>query len=168
MTQTWHLAQANLAYLREPMESALLSDFAARLDEINSLADSSPGFVWRYMSDSRNPQDREFDDPLVLFNMTVWQSVEALHHFTYKTAHAQVFAKRAKWFDDWRARLASTNVALWWIAAGQIPSVTEAMQRAAHLLEHGATAKAFTFKRRFSPEGIALFDYSSEAGAAHA
>jgi Domain of unknown function (DUF3291) len=164
MNKQWHLAQANVAYLREPMESPLLADFAARLDEINGLAEQSPGFVWRYITDSRDPAQREFDDPLILFNMSVWQNVEALHHFTYKTVHAELFVARKKWFAEWQARLASSNVALWWIAAGHIPTTAEAMQRAQHLQAHGPTAYAFTFKRQFSPEGVPFFA-AAEAAA---
>jgi hypothetical protein len=131
-----------------------MDGFTARLDEINLLADTSDGFVWRYISDSRDPAQREFDDPLVLFNLTVWTSIEALHRFTYKTAHAQLFAQRKQWFDDWRDRLESANVALWWIPVGTLPTTAEAIERARHLQQHGPSAMAFTFKRRFGVDGM--------------
>jgi len=38
----------------------------ARLDEINQLAERSPGFVWRYVTDSRDPAQREQQLSLLL------------------------------------------------------------------------------------------------------
>jgi len=93
----FHLAQVNIAYSRAPQDDPLLADFVAQLDAINQLADVSPGFVWRYLSDSRDPAQREFSDPRVLFNMSVWDSLEALHAFTYRSNHGKVFAARKKW-----------------------------------------------------------------------
>src|SRR5690242_13056881 len=82
----YHLAQANVAYAIAPADDPRLAEYMARLDEINQLADGSPGFVWRYLTDSRDPAQREFADPLVLFNMSVWESIDALHAYTYRTA----------------------------------------------------------------------------------
>jgi hypothetical protein len=60
------LAQANVAYALAPHDDPKLAGFMARLDELNALAEKSPGFVWRYVTDSRDPAQREFDDPLVV------------------------------------------------------------------------------------------------------
>jgi hypothetical protein len=92
----------------------------------------------------------------VLFNMSVWRDIDALHHFTYRTAHAEIFAKRAKWFDDIMARLESRGVALWWIPAGHIPTVAEAKDRLAAITDKGPSATAFTFKQRFDAFGQPL------------
>ena len=73
-----------------------MATYMARLDEMNRLADQSPGFVWRYLTDSRDPSQREFPDPRVLFNMSVWTSVEALQAYTYRTAHAEVYEEQLR------------------------------------------------------------------------
>jgi hypothetical protein len=52
---------------------------------------------------------------------------------------------------EWAERMPEAYVVLWWIPAGDIPSVEEAKGRLDHLREHGPTPTAFTFKRRFSP-----------------
>ena len=93
--------------------------------------------------------------------MSVWDSVEALHAFTYRSAHGQVFAARRQWFDDWKSRVASLPelgagapfLALWWIRAGEIPTAAEGIRRLRLLGEHGPHAQAFTFKRMFTPQG---------------
>lgn len=40
------LAQINIALARDNMESETMKGFVDRLDEINELADQSPGFIW--------------------------------------------------------------------------------------------------------------------------
>jgi hypothetical protein len=151
---SFHLAQVNLAYGLAPVGDPLLADFVARIDEINALAERSPGFIWRYRSDGGYPQ--EFGDSRVLFNMSVWESVEALHAFTYRTDHAELYAARKKWFGDVKASLGLVGIALWWIPAGELPTVADSKQRLVHLTEHGPAAHAFTFKQRFSPKGVKL------------
>ncbi|MDN3578178.1 DUF3291 domain-containing protein [Chitinimonas viridis] len=151
---SYHLAQVNLAYAREPIDAPLMADFVARIAEINALAEASPGFVWRYQTDAGYPQ--EFGDQLVLFNMSVWDSVEALHAYTYRSAHAEVFAARKRWFEDIKAKLGLPHMALWWVKAGELPTVAEAKARLEYLGEHGPSPHAFSFKQRYSPTGLAL------------
>ena len=149
----YQLAQANVAYAIAPADDARLADYMARLDEINQLADASPGFVWRYLTDSRDPAQREFADPLVLFNMSVWESIEALHAYTYRTAHAEVYAARKRWFVDHKAVVGGHALAMWWIPHGERPTVADGKERLATIVAHGPTERAFTFKQRFPPPG---------------
>jgi heme-degrading monooxygenase HmoA len=147
----FHLAQANVAYALADAADPLLADYMARLDEMNHLAEASPGFVWRYLTDSRDPRQREFPDPRVLFNMSVWDSIDALHAYTYRTAHAEVYAGRKKWFADTRAVVGGHALAMWWIPAGTVPTTAEAKARLDHITAHGPSERAFTFKKRFPP-----------------
>lgn len=149
----YHLAQANVAYALAPTDSPQMAEYIARLDEMNQLADRAPGFVWRYVTDSRDPLQREFDDPNVLFNLSVWESIEALHHYTYRTAHAEVYAARRRWFADGVDVVGGHCLAMWWIPAGERPSVDDARERLARITAEGPTARAFTFKQRFPAPG---------------
>jgi heme-degrading monooxygenase HmoA len=152
MTDTaFHLAQANVAYALAPHDSPLMAEYIARLDEMNVLADGSPGFVWRYLTDTRDPLQREFADPSVLFNMSVWESIDALHHYTYRTAHAEVYAARRKWFSATHAFVGGHALAMWWVRAGERPTVADARERLALVTSAGPTERAFTFKQRFPP-----------------
>lgn len=147
----YHLAQANVAYAVADHDAPQLADFIARLDEMNQLADASPGFVWRYQTDSRDPSQREFDDPRVLFNMSVWESIDALHAYTYKTVHAEVYAARRKWFTGEHRVVGGHALAMWWIPAGSLPTVADAKERLQRIVDQGPTPEAFTFKTRFPP-----------------
>ncbi|HEY5923221.1 MAG TPA: DUF3291 domain-containing protein [Kofleriaceae bacterium] len=147
----YQLAQANVAYAIAPHDDPRLAEYMARLDEINQLADGSPGFVWRYLTDSRDPGQREFTDPYVLFNMSVWESIEALHAYTYRTAHSEVYAARRRWFVDVKSVVGGHALAMWWVPHGHRPSVEDAKQRLALITESGPSERAFTFKQRFDP-----------------
>ena len=146
MTQQYHLAQANIAYMRAPMDDPLMADFVARIDALNKLAEEAPGFVWRL--DAEEGDDAcvaLFDGEDVLFNLTVWKSVEALEAYVYQSNHIQAVQKRAEWFK----RPTRSPLVLWWIKAGHIPTQREAEQRFELLWESGPTEDAFTFRKRF-------------------
>jgi len=146
----YELAQANVAYMLTAENDPRIADYMARLDEINQLADAAPGFVWRYLTDSRDPSQREFTDPRVLFNLSVWTSVDALHAYTYRTAHAEVYAARKKWFADEKAVVGGHALAMWWVPRGTRPSAAEAKARLDKITAEGPSPDAFTFKQRFA------------------
>jgi len=85
-----------------------------------------------------------FDDERVIVNMSVWESVDDLAEFVYRSDHVAVMRRRREWFE----RL-DLSTALWWIHTGDIPTIQEAQERLAHLGEHGPTPRAFTFRQRF-------------------
>lgn len=148
MAAGWHLAQVNIAIPREPIDSPALADFVALLEPINAVADVSPGFVWRLQDESGDATSiRPFDDERIMINMSVWESVEALWKFVYDSRHLDVMRRRRKWFT----RMAEAFTCLWWIPAGELPSLEDARERIEHLRAHGPTPHAFTFKASFAP-----------------
>jgi hypothetical protein len=147
---TWHIAQLNVGRAVAPPGSPELADFMAALDRINALAESSPGFVWRLQSSSGNATDiLVSDDPRSLINMSVWASVEALFGFVYRSGHTEVMKRRREWFE----KPMEAYQVLWWVQAGHIPTVQEALERLAQLRREGPTERAFTFSRRYPPPG---------------
>ncbi|MFI5184525.1 MAG: DUF3291 domain-containing protein [Vicinamibacteria bacterium] len=145
---TVHLAQVNIGRMKAPLEDPIMAGFVARLDEINALADRSPGFVWRLQTAEGNATDlRPYPDDHILFNMSVWRDLESLRDYVYATAHVELLRSRQDWFE----KLAGPSAALWWVPAGHIPPVDEAKERLAHLTEHGPSSVAFTFKNPFPP-----------------
>jgi len=145
-----HLAQANLAWMREPLAHPSMDSFRAQLERINQLADASPGFVWRMQTEAGDATGiRAFEDERILFNMSVWESVRALHAYTYRSDHADVLRARRTWFEPPRG----PSLVLWWLPAGTLPTVDEAKARFALLAERGPSALAFTFRQAFPPPG---------------
>ena len=143
---SWELAELNIATLVAPLDSPVLADFVAELDQINALADQSPGFVWRLQSEEGNATDVEhgFGDS-VIANMSVWDSVEALHNYSYKTAHAQIMSRRKEWFE----RMTNAYTVLWWVPEGHRPTLGEAQLKLELLEAEGPNPEAFTFKTCF-------------------
>jgi uncharacterized protein DUF3291 len=140
-----NIAQLNIATLAAPLDSPQLKGFVDLLEEINQLADTSPGFVWRLQDEAGDATSfRPFGDDVIV-NLTVWESIDALYGYTYRSAHLPVLQRRREWF----VRSQRPHLALWWIAAGQRPTLAEAAQRLAHLEENGPTARAFTFRNQF-------------------
>lgn len=149
VTSPWHIAQLNVAYAVAPIDSPQLAEFVAQLDEINALAEATPGFVWRLVGSGGNATDlRPDDDPDLLVNMSVWTTPEHLFEFVYKTAHTRVMARRREWFEKMEV-----YQVLFWIPAGHIPTLAEAMARLRLLREQGPSPEAFTFKQRYPAPG---------------
>ncbi len=143
---SFHLAQINIGRLRAPLDDPQIAGFVAELDSINALADAAPGFIWRLQSESGNATDVAYnDDPFVIVNMSVWESIRALHSYVYTSRHIEVFRQRAKWFE----RMEKPNYCLWWIPAGHIPAVSEGRERLEHYQIHGATPYSFWFHKQF-------------------
>ena len=147
----FHLAQVNIGRFRAPLEDPVMEGFRAALEPINRLADGSPGFVWRLQTEDGNATAiRPYaDDHLMAINMSVWETLEALQQFVYKSQHVETLRGRSQWFEP----LAGSILALWWVPAGHIPTVTEAVERLEHLKAHGPTPHAFTFRTPFPPPG---------------
>src|SRR6185437_16531319 len=147
------LAQINIGRLVAPPDDPRVADFVNALDEINALAERSPGFVWRLKSDSGNALDIRYrNDPLEALNMSVWESVESLLSYAYNSKHVEFFRRRAEWFE----KHAKPHYCLWWVPEGHVPTVAEGIERLEHYREHGATEYAFWFSQRFpKPELVA-------------
>jgi len=141
----YELAQLNIATMKEPLDSPVMADFVANLDRINALAESSPGFVWRLQTEQGDATALRPLGDNVIVNMSVWESVEHLNQYVYRSDHAGILRRRRDWFE----RMSEAFFALWWVKQGHRPTVAEAVARLEHLRAHGPTAEAFTFRVNF-------------------
>ena len=156
-----HLAENNLAWMRHPFDDPRMAGMRDEIDRINRLGDRSPGFVWRFETPGGDATDvRVLDDPRVLFNLTVWETVADLRRYVYRTEHAAFFRRRREWFVP----PPREPVALWWVPAGERPGVDEAMARIERLWRDGPSPEAFTLKQVYDPDG-ALVPRSARAAA---
>src|SRR5260370_7832756 len=95
-----NLAQVNISRLLAPLDDPKIAEFVAQLEPTNALADKSPGFVWRLKSESGNATDIAFnDDPFVIVNMSVWESIETLHRFASNPDHPKAVLDPANCFQ---------------------------------------------------------------------
>lgn len=146
---TWHLAQINIAkMIGNDINEPIMKTFVAQLEEVNSTADNSKGFVWRLKDESNSAASiNAFDDTRIIVNMSVWETIEDLKAFVYNGRHLDVLRQKKEWF----VKIEQAYVVLWYIPAGHVPTIEEAKKRLRSLEQHGPTQYAFNFKSAFSP-----------------
>ncbi|HEY1425264.1 MAG TPA: DUF3291 domain-containing protein [Caulobacteraceae bacterium] len=146
----WRLAQINIGRLVAPYGSPPVAEFVAALPQINALADAQAGFVWRLTGEGNDATDiRAFDDPMVAMNMSVWESLEALAGFVYRSQHRDFMRRRREWFEA----PGEAYMALWWVPADHRPSPAEGRARLEALRRDGPTPFAFSFRQPFPAPG---------------
>jgi GNAT superfamily N-acetyltransferase len=143
----FHVAQINIGTMVAPTDDPRVSEFMDGLDRINAIADESPGFVWRLQTGEGNATSIQiFPNPFELVNVSVWESVETLKEYVYRSDHVDFFRRRAAWFEADAKR-----VALWTVPAGEIPELDEAVRRVEFLERRGPSPYAFGFGRQPAP-----------------
>jgi heme-degrading monooxygenase HmoA len=126
----------------------MLADFFDGLDHINALADKADGFVWRLQTEEGNATSLSpYDDELIILNMSVWESLDALKAFVYDTEHRSYLRRRREWFEA----PSEAFVCLWWVPAGEIPTMEQAVERLDRFRKEGPTPYAFSFRQTFPP-----------------
>ncbi|MEO9496228.1 MAG: DUF3291 domain-containing protein [Vibrio splendidus] len=141
------LAQLNIALAKYPLDAREIKEFVDNLELVNGIAESSEGFVWRLKDESGDATNiQAFDDPNMIVNMSVWDSVDSLKNFMFRTHHRDFMRRKGDWFH----RLPEDTYVLWWIEADHIPTLEEAIERLEHLREIGDSPYAFTFKTNFT------------------
>ena len=144
MAARWHIAQINYAIFRLPRADPANADFEAALDEVNALAEASPGFVWR-MQGEGDASEPFGEDPQITTNMTVWDGIENLAAFAYRnTTHRTIMRRRKEWFIELPSYLA-----LWWLPAGTTPTLKEGCAKLDLIARLGPTQDAFDFKHPY-------------------
>ncbi|WP_112140329.1 DUF3291 domain-containing protein [Glycomyces dulcitolivorans] len=143
----FELAQVNIGRMREPLDSPVMKEFVDNLGPVNEAAEAAEGFVWRLMdAEGENATTfRFFGDEWLIMNMSVWTDPEAFRAYVYGPAHRPFLQRRREWFEH----LAEAATALWWVPAGERPTVPEAEKRLTLLREKGPTPEAFTMKAEF-------------------
>ena len=152
---SWNLAQVNIARAKDRFDDAAMTGLTSRMADMNGLAESSPGFVWRFTSESDDENRLElfsdyfvpFDRMRFFFNMSVWKTVEDLQHYAFRTDHHEMFRGRRSWIDS----LSRAHSALWWVPGESRPTVAEAKARLIQVDCVGPSQSAFTLARAFPP-----------------
>jgi hypothetical protein len=161
----YHLAQLNIGVVKAPLDSPIMADFMNNLDQINALAEASPGFIWRLKTEEGNATALRPLDENTLVNMSVWEDVESLNRYVYSSAHVEFMRRRREWFE----RMADAYLVLWWVPEGHRPTLAEALARLETLRQNGPTPEAFTFRQAYpapdSAEASSPFGFGSACPA---
>ena len=143
-----HLAQFNIGRMAYELDDPRMVDFQRGIDMLNTIAERSDGFVWKYETAFGGVVPEEVDgDPRILVNLTVWDSVEALRFYVWNTLHKHFVTRRADWFTP----MDSAHFVMWWVPDGHTPSLAEAKERLEMLRRDGPTPEAFDLQTVFQP-----------------
>ena len=116
-----------------------MADFMNWLDEINALAERSPGSS-RLQGDNGNNTDLKVsDDPLFIVNLGVWSSIDALYDFA-PTART---TRRCSSGGTNGSNGSAGRTPLWWQPAGTLPTAEEALARLDRLATLGTLDRGF-------------------------
>lgn len=139
-----NIASFNIGAIRFPLTDPRMVGFASNLERINRLGDRAPGFIWRRpQTNDGDFCQRNFGNRQVLLNLTVWATVEDLGRFVWKTVHKQFYEQRKEWFTQSDEQ----NFVMWWIPAGHIPSIEEAVEKLFQLRTRGESEECFSWQR---------------------
>jgi hypothetical protein len=147
-----HLAQANIARFKAPLDSALMKEFTDFLEPVNKLADESKGFVWRLTDKngrSASYIESPFNDELMAINVSIWEDYGALTNFVYGTVHSYFVKNKKKWFD----LNSPSQFIMWWIPVGELPTLSMVKEKLEYQEKLGDSPKAFSIKQMFDAQG---------------
>jgi hypothetical protein len=154
----FHLAHVNIAWMHGAIGDDVMQGFVQRIDEMNTLAETSKGFIWRVPDSETSFAALDvfradfpgFDPTRFLYNMSVWETFEDLRQYSLFSAHGEMLSQRRQWLDS----IAGANVALWYIPIGHRPTVAESVERLRLVRTDGPTPQAFTLRKSFPPPAI--------------
>ena len=151
------------------MLSPEMKEFVDFLEPVNKFAEESPGFVWRMKGENGQASSllaSPFEDPMIVTNLTVWLDIPSLQSFVYKSVHRYFLQNRRQWF----ARVDGSQVVMWWVIPGTVPTLSEAKEKLETLGASGPCPSAFTPQQAFDPSGSPmlvprLFHHEGESEA---
>jgi len=143
----YHLAEINIAKMKGvDINDPIMKEFVDNLDLVNTLAEKSEGFVWRLKDESSNATNlNPYNDEQIIVNVSVWENIETLEGYMYKTFHSEFLKRRKEWF----LKFGKAHTAMWWIPAGQIPTLEEAVEKLDHLQQNGPSQLVFDLRNKF-------------------
>jgi hypothetical protein len=143
----YQLAEINIARMKGvAISDPIMKEFVDNLGKVNEIAEQSEGFVWRLKDEDNNATNlNPYNDEQVIVNVSVWDSIESLEHYMYKTFHSEFLKRRKEWFQSF----GQVSTAMWWIKKGEIPDINQAMEKLDYLQKSGASEIVFNFKQKY-------------------
>ncbi|TRX34043.1 DUF3291 domain-containing protein [Flavobacterium sp. ZT3R18] len=143
----YQLAEINIARMKGvAINDPIMKEFVDNLDKVNEIAEQSEGFVWRLKDEDNNATNlNPYNDEQIIVNISVWDSIESLEHYMYKTFHSEFLKRRKEWFQSF----GQVSTAMWWVKKGEIPDINQAMEKLDYLQKNGVSEIVFNFKQKY-------------------
>lgn len=104
----YQIAEINIAKMKGVnIQDPIMKEFVENLEKVNTIAETSPGFVWRLKDENNNATSlNPYDDEQIIINVSVWESIETLENYMYNTFHAEFLRRRKeRKIEDFQYRL---------------------------------------------------------------
>ncbi|PKB16946.1 DUF3291 domain-containing protein [Flavobacterium sp. 5] len=143
----YQLAEINIARIKGVnINDPIMKEFVDNLDKVNKIAENSDGFIWRLKDEDNNATNlNPYNDEQIIVNYSIWESIETLEHYMHKTFHSEFLRRRKEWFQTF----GQISTAMWWIKKGEIPDLTEAMEKLDYLQKNGTSEIVFSLKQKY-------------------
>ena len=144
----YQLAEINIARIKGvTINDPIMKEFVDNLDNVNEIAEKSEGFVWRLKEEDNNATNlNPYNDEQIIVNYSIWDNIETLEHYMYKTFHSEFLKRRKEWFQAF----GQVSTAMWWVKKGEIPDLTEAIEKLDYLQKNGPSEIVFNFRKKYS------------------
>jgi hypothetical protein len=143
----YQLAEINIARMKGVnINDLIMKEFVENLNKVNEIAENSDGFVWRLKDEENNATNlNPYNDEQIIVNYSIWESIETLEFYMYKTFHSEFLKRRKEWFQTF----GQVSTAMWWVKKGEIPDLTEAMEKLDYLQKNGPSEIVFNFRQKY-------------------
>lgn len=143
----YQLAEINIARMKGVnIDDPIMKEFVDNLNKVNEIAENSDGFVWRLKDEDNNATNlNPYNDEQIIVNYSIWENIETLEHYMYKTFHSEFLKRRKEWFLSF----GQVSTAMWWVKKGEIPTLSEAIEKLDYLQKNGASEIVFSLKQKY-------------------
>ena len=133
------IAQMNWARLRYAPTDQRMAEFNSALSRIFAIAEAHEGFIWRIAdADAVAELSALGHDERMSATVSVWQSIDDLHDYTFSSLHGEYLERKNEWFE----RVEAPQLVIWSIDAWKRPTFHQAFERLEHLKRNGDNAFA--------------------------
>ena len=138
------IAQMNWGKLRFSLEDKRMVEFADSLNQVYSLAESHPGFIWCITDNQSELQLSDFGfEKLISSTVSVWRDIESLKDYTYNSLHGVYLKRSLEWFK----KIEGPQLVIWNVENDDQPTFKESFDRLEHLKNNGSTDYAYAWKK---------------------
>jgi len=138
------IAQMNWGRLKYPLEDKRMIEFDQSLNEVYSLAENHPGFIWRIPDNQVELQLTNLGfDKFISSTVSIWNSVDSLKDYTYNSLHGIYLKRSSEWFKE----VEGPQLVIWNVKNDDRPTFKESFERLAHLKINGPTDFAYGWEK---------------------
>ena len=138
------IAQMNWGRLKFSLEDKRMKEFTESLNEVYSLAENHPGFIWRIPDNQSESQLSNLGfNKLISSTVSVWENITSLKEYTYNSLHGFYLKRSSEWFE----KIDGPQLVIWHVEKSDQPTFKESFKRLNYLKNNGASDYAYGWEK---------------------